>query len=107
MQAEALSELLSSAVTPLGRSCSMFGAWGSRTVNGALMSGRNLDWESDTGVSKHKVISVYKITGGIPYASVGFAGIFGALTGMSAAGITVHGELVYRWRRDHPGSSSL
>ena len=40
-----------------------------------------------------QVVAVYKITGGIPYASVGFAGIFGALTGFSSAGITVHGTV--------------
>ena len=33
---------------------------------------------------------MYKITGGIPYASVAFASLNGAITGMSSAGITVH-----------------
>jgi hypothetical protein len=33
----------------------MFGVWGSRTATGNIMSGRNLDWQSQTGVSKHKV----------------------------------------------------
>ena len=48
---------------------------------------------SDSGISKHKLVAVYHINGKIPYASIGFAGLTGALTGMSAAGITVHGAL--------------
>ena len=55
LDADSVAALLSDTVTPIGRSCSMFGAWGSRTVNGDLVSGRNLDWQADTGVSKHKV----------------------------------------------------
>lgn len=34
---------------PAGLQCSMFAVWGSRTVNGQLFSGRNLDWNKDTG----------------------------------------------------------
>lgn len=34
-----------------GLTCSMFGVWGSRTANGALYTGRNLDWLKDSGIS--------------------------------------------------------
>ena len=34
---------------PAGLQCSMFAVWGSRTANGQLFSGRNLDWNKDTG----------------------------------------------------------
>ena len=55
---------------------------------------------ADTGVSKYKVVSVYHVNGRIPYATVGFAAMIGAITGMSAAGITVHGESPCGgWRR--------
>lgn len=74
----------------LGKSCSFWGAWSSRTKGGQLYSGRNLDWAAETGVSKYKVISVYHIGTGIPHASISFAGLIGSITGMSAAGITVH-----------------
>lgn len=71
------------------RHCSMWGAWNSRTPGGGLWAGRNLDWVSQTGVSKNKVIAVYHPpaqeapAGASPYAVIGFAGLVGALTGMS------------------------
>jgi len=70
--------------------CSMFGVWGNRTNGGALFTGRNLDWEAQTGVAKNKLITVFHPPGAIVHATVGFAGLYGALTGMSAAGLTVH-----------------
>jgi hypothetical protein len=73
-----------------GTHCSMFGVWGSRTKDGRLFTGRNLDWVKDTGVSDFKLITVYHPEDGHAHATVGFAGLWGALTGMSAAGLTVH-----------------
>lgn len=71
--------------------CSMFAVWGSRTVRGELFSARNLDWNKDTGVNKHKLIVVtVPDDGTIPSVQLGFVGIYGVLAGMSAAGITVH-----------------
>ena len=34
---------------PAGLQCSMFAVWGDRTADGQLFSGRNLDWNKDTG----------------------------------------------------------
>jgi hypothetical protein len=118
-----------SKVRPLGRTCSMVGVWGSRTSDGVLYTGRNLDWvsaavcgcrlpiaavtervsaaanafdrnrmvaasqEAQTGISSYKTVTVYHIPNKHVYASVGFAGLIGSITGMSAAGLTVHGEL--------------
>lgn len=36
------------------------------------------------------MVTIYKIDGKIPYATLGFAGLIGSLTGMSSAGLTVH-----------------
>ncbi|EDQ87662.1 uncharacterized protein MONBRDRAFT_33219 [Monosiga brevicollis MX1] len=72
------------------QSCSMFGAFGSRTVGGQLRSGRNLDWLAQSGLAKNKLITIYHYPDQIPYATVAFAGFPGAITGMSAAGVTVH-----------------
>eukprot|EP01012_Entosiphon_sulcatum_P035677 TRINITY_DN4530_c0_g1_i1.p1 TRINITY_DN4530_c0_g1~~TRINITY_DN4530_c0_g1_i1.p1 ORF type:complete len:483 (+),score=95.83 TRINITY_DN4530_c0_g1_i1:53-1501(+) len=73
----------------LGR-CSWFGAWGPRTVNGDLFSGRNLDWNQNTGIAKYKLISVFHPPAPAkPHIALGFAGLYGALTGMSAH-LTVH-----------------
>lgn len=74
----------------VGFSCSNFGVWGQRTEEGGLFTGRNLDWMTDTGVTKNKLITIHHPKDGHAHADVGFAGIWGALTGMSAAGLTVH-----------------
>eukprot|EP01027_Heterolobosea_sp_BB2_P016936 GEZU01024037.1.p1 GENE.GEZU01024037.1~~GEZU01024037.1.p1 ORF type:complete len:527 (+),score=161.19 GEZU01024037.1:76-1656(+) len=70
--------------------CSFFAVWGSRTYDGSLMTMRNLDWERDTGINQNKLLTVYHPEGKIAHVTVGFAGVLGALTGMSAAGLTVH-----------------
>jgi hypothetical protein len=70
--------------------CSMMGMWGSRTTTGRIFSGRNLDWLSNSGINRAKYVVVWRPPGGIAHATVGFAGLQGALTGMSAAGLTVH-----------------
>jgi len=70
--------------------CSMFGVWGNRTVGGDLFTGRNLDWSAQTGIATNKLITVFHPPNGYVHATVGFAGLYGALTGMSSQGITVH-----------------
>lgn len=70
--------------------CSNFGVWGDRTENGELYTGRNLDWMHGSGVTKFKLITVHHPADGHSHATFGFAGVWGALTGMSAAGLTVH-----------------
>lgn len=42
-----------------GFKCSMFGAWGDRTNNGHVFTGRNLDWNSNSGINKFKLITVF------------------------------------------------
>ena len=54
------------------------------------MTMRNLDWEANTGMNKHKTLFIWKIHGTIPHATLGFPAILGALTGISKAGLTVH-----------------
>ena len=75
----------------LNAACSNFGAFGNRTTGGKLFTGRNLDWTVDTGLNQYKLITVYHPPGGaFAHATVGFAGVTGALTGVSSQGITVH-----------------
>lgn len=73
-----------------GMQCSMFGVWGSRTDTGDIYTGRNLDWVKQTGVAKYKLLTVHHPENGHAHVTVGFAGLWGALAGMSAAGLTVH-----------------
>lgn len=70
--------------------CSFFAVWGNRTEGSKIYTMRNLDWNENTGVNKNKIIFVYKIDNEIPHLTLGYPGVLGALTGMSAAGLTVH-----------------
>jgi hypothetical protein len=81
----------------LVHSCDAFGVWGPRTVGGLLFSSRNLDYNTDTGLNKYKLISMFHLTdsngkpavnGGM-YSTLGFSVGLGALAGMSQAGMTV------------------
>ncbi len=74
--------------SPFG-TCSFFAAWGERTADGHLIASRNLDWNSDTGIAANKAITIYLPEGGQPFATLGYAGMIGALAGMSSHGIAV------------------
>jgi len=68
----------------------MYGVWGSRTEGGSLFSGRNLDWDQDTGINKYKTVTIWNPNDGTnAHLAVGFAGLYGVLTGMSSQGLTV------------------
>jgi hypothetical protein len=73
-----------------GHQCSMFGAWGDRTQDGNLYAMRNLDWLTDLGINKYKLLTVHHPASGNAHVTVGFAAIWGAMAGMSAKGLTVH-----------------
>jgi len=74
-----------------GMQCSMFGIWGSRTLDGDLFTARNLDWNKDMGIQENKLISVYHPNdGAYAHATIGYTGFIGALTGISSRGLTVH-----------------
>lgn len=73
-----------------GHHCSMFSVWGSRTEGGSLFSARNLDWLTNLGVNKYKLVTVHHPEGGVAHATVSYGGILGALSGVSAAGMSVH-----------------
>jgi len=74
---------------PLAPGCDSFAVWGSRTASTNLFSSRNLDWNSDTGIAMHKLITVLHPPNANAYATFGFASGIGALAGMSRAGMTV------------------
>lgn len=75
---------------PRGMGCSMVGAWGGRTQGAKVFTGRNLDWMPDTGLAKHKLLTVHHPAGGKAHVDIGWSGVWGALAGISEAGITVH-----------------
>ena len=59
-----------------GHQCSMFGVWGARTKGGNLFSARNLDWLTDLGINKYKLLTVHHPPSGNSHVSIGFAGEF-------------------------------
>ena len=70
-------------------SCSMFGAWGNATAtrDGELLQLRALDWDTDGPFKNYPVLVVYHgeedPSFGNTFASLGFAGFTGTITGMS------------------------
>ena len=80
------SEIISDPRTSI--SCTMFAAWGSRTVDGKMISHRNLDWVSQTGMHEERLITVYEPEGRNAFVTMGYAGVVGALAGMNDQGIS-------------------
>jgi len=76
----------------LVHSCDAYGVWGPRTLNGNIFSSRNLDYNSNTGINRYKLVTMFHITEKnkkIPtYATIGFSFGPGALAGINAFGIT-------------------
>jgi hypothetical protein len=70
-------------------SCDAYAVWGPRTTHGQLYSSRNLDYNSDTGINKYKLVTFYQIDNQVPYATIGFSFGMGALAGINMAGVTV------------------
>lgn len=71
-----------------GMACTMFAAWGSRTVDGKMFALRNLDWVSQTGMHEMRLITVHRPAVGNAFVTMGYAGVIGALAGMNEKGIS-------------------
>src|ERR1051325_5581344 len=73
--------------------CTSFGAWGSETENGHLITGRNFDWEAAEVFSRDRVVILCEPDRGIPFVSLAWAGMAGVVSGMNRAGgsVTING----------------
>ena len=69
--------------------CTAFAAWGGATENGHLLTGRNFDWEAAEVFSRDRVVILCEPDGGIPFISLSWAGMAGAVSGMNRAGVSV------------------
>lgn len=70
--------------------CSMLGAWGPASFDGRLTQLRALDWDTDGPFQQWPTLIVYHpAAGGVPNAVLGWAGMLGAITGVSSAGVGI------------------
>lgn len=69
--------------------CTAFGAWGSATESGHLITGRNFDWEAAEVFSRDRVVILSEPDRGIPFVSLAWASMAGVVSGMNRAGVSV------------------
>lgn len=69
--------------------CSSFGVWGRESVDSSLLIGRNFDFYVGDAFAQNKLVSFYEPAQGYKFASVGWAGMIGVLSGMNETGLTV------------------
>jgi len=69
--------------------CSSFAAWGEKSEDGSLILGRNFDFYAGDDFAKDKVVAFIKPDEGYPFMMLTWAGMIGAVSGMSNEGLTV------------------
>ena len=69
--------------------CSSFASWGENSADSALIIGRNFDFYVGDKFARNKLISFYQPEKGYKFASVGWPGMIGVLSGMNETGLTV------------------
>src|SRR5215813_3959171 len=69
--------------------CTSFGAWGSATEMGHLITGRNFDWEAADVFSRDRVVMLCEPDRGIPFVSLAWGSMAGVVSGMNRAGVSI------------------
>ncbi len=69
--------------------CTSFGAWDTKTENGAMLLGRNFDFWMGDDFAKNKIVSFVTPSQGHPFAFITWGGFIGVVSGMNTKGLTV------------------
>ncbi|MEA5005758.1 MAG: C45 family peptidase [Rikenellaceae bacterium] len=69
--------------------CSSFAVWGAQSEDSSLIVARNFDFYVGDKFAEEKMVSFYFPDKGYKFASVGWAGMTGVLSGMNEKGLTV------------------
>lgn len=69
--------------------CSSFATWGTQSADSSLLIGRNFDFYVEDAFAENKQVAFYTPDQGYKFASVGWPGMIGVLSGMNETGLTV------------------
>jgi hypothetical protein len=72
-----------------GFGCSTLFVEAKRTAAGKPLYGRNLDFSTAGYLNEYSLVTIYRPKGKHSFASIGFPGVIGCLSGMNDAGLTV------------------
>ena len=69
--------------------CTSFGAWDSKTENGAMILGRNFDFWVGDEFARNKIVAFVAPQSGHKFAFITWGGFIGVVSGMNDKGLTV------------------